>query len=96
MSQVHALIVDDDAKNVNVLSMLLDEQGVSATRLTNSVRIDSVLDSIDRVDVVFLDLEMPGLDGYDVLGILTKHRVLVGNIVPVSWPCSGDGSAARA
>jgi two-component system, cell cycle response regulator DivK len=67
MSQVHALVIDDNIKNVNVLARLLSEQGVSSTRLTNPKHLDSTLESIDQLDAIFVDLEMPGLDGFEVL-----------------------------
>ncbi|NWG17310.1 MAG: response regulator [Chloroflexi bacterium] len=67
MSQPHALIFDDNLKNLNVLARLLAEQSVGSTPVMNSRMIDSILDSIDSIDVIFLDLEMPGLNGFDVL-----------------------------
>jgi len=70
MGQVHALVIDDNIKNVNILAHLLSEQGVDSTRVTHPNQLDTVLQSIGKVDVVFLDLEMPGMDGYDVLGRL--------------------------
>ena len=35
---------------------------------------------LEKVDIVFLDLEMPKLDGYEVLVILKQH---FGNNVPI-------------
>jgi two-component system cell cycle response regulator DivK len=64
---VHALIIDDDAKNLDVLAKLLNMQGVSCTRVARPALLDAALQSLDEVDVVFLDLEMPGASGYDVL-----------------------------
>jgi two-component system, cell cycle response regulator DivK len=70
MAQVHALVIDDNVKNVNILAYLLSEQGVDSTRVTNPKQLDTILDGIGKVDVVFLDLEMPGVNGYEVLGQL--------------------------
>lgn len=67
MSETHALIIDDNSKNVNVLSRLLAAEGVSSTDVTDSTQVNGVLAEIGRLDVVFVDLEMPGLDGFDVL-----------------------------
>jgi two-component system, cell cycle response regulator DivK len=67
MSQPHALIIDDNAKNVTVLANMLSEENVTNTQVTNPKQIDSVLNNLNQVDVIFLDLEMPGLDGYQVL-----------------------------
>lgn len=70
MSQPHALIIDDNTKNVNVLANILSDENVSNTQVTNPRQLDSTLKQMNRVDVIFLDLEMPGLSGYDVLEIL--------------------------
>ena len=67
MPKAHALVVDDNTKNVNVLAGLLSMEGVTSSLITDSRRLDAVLDELTAVDVVFLDLEMPGLNGFDVL-----------------------------
>jgi two-component system, cell cycle response regulator DivK len=67
MSNPQALIIDDNHKNVNVLARLLSYEGLSNIQINNPNNLDSALDQIDDLQVVFLDLEMPEMDGYDVL-----------------------------
>ena len=67
MTEKHALVIDDNEKNIRILSKLLEDQSVSSTGVDNSTLLDSVLDTLERVDVVFLDLEMPSLDGFQIL-----------------------------
>jgi two-component system, cell cycle response regulator DivK len=67
MSQPHAVIIDDNAKNVSVLAQMLADENVTNTQITRPQQIDAFLQNVGQVDVIFLDLEMPGLDGYDVL-----------------------------
>lgn len=67
MSQAHALIIDDNIRNVNVLARLLSEQTVSSTSVTNSRLLETTLGTTDSPDVIFVDLEMPGLNGFDIL-----------------------------
>lgn len=62
----HALIIDDNTKNVNILAILLNEQGVTSTLVTHPNQLDSTLDTLGTVDVIFIDLEMPGMSGFDV------------------------------
>ncbi len=70
MKSVHALVIDDNVKNLGVLAQLLTLQGARATRVNNPLHLTEVLKSMEKVDIVFLDLEMPGLNGYDVLNML--------------------------
>ena len=72
MSQ-HALVIDDNAQNRKVLVQLLAKQGFQATEFSDPRKINTSLPSLGAVDVVFLDLEMPGLDGYDVKNLLRAH-----------------------
>ena len=67
MTPPHALIIDDNRENVDVLAELLTLEGVTFTRVHNPTLVESVIDDIDSLDVIFLDLEMPKLDGYQLL-----------------------------
>lgn len=84
MTQAHALIVEDNARNVVVLSRLLAEQGVTSTQLTNPRQLEATLETLPPVKVVFVDLEMPHVSGYDVLAIL-KARPEFANIPVVAY-----------
>ncbi len=70
MSQPHALVIDDNAQNRKVLVQLLAKQGVTSTEVPDSRTLSAALPSFGEVNVVFLDLEMPGLNGYDVKDML--------------------------
>ena len=63
----HALIIDDNRNNIDVLTMLLEREGVSQTAVQSARQVSKTLDQIDKVDVVFLDLEFPTGDGFQVL-----------------------------
>ena len=62
----HALIIDDNANNVAVLSALLTMEGVDHTAFHNPRSLNRLFESESRFDIVFLDLEMPGIDGYSI------------------------------
>ncbi len=66
MSTKHALIVDDDAKNISVLVRLLEKEDVSSTHIDDVTELDVTLDNLNQLDIIFLDLEMPTLDGFEV------------------------------
>jgi CheY-like chemotaxis protein len=73
MSNLHALIIDDDAYSIYVMERLLDQENISYTPVADPTRLEEILKTLDAVDIVFLDLEMPKLDGYEVLALLKKH-----------------------
>lgn len=65
-----ALIVDDNENNLAVLAELLSMQGVDYTEVINPADVEAVLAQINDVDVIFLDLKMPNITGYDILDTL--------------------------
>lgn len=73
MSQKHALIIDDNAQNRKVLAQLLAKQGVTMTEVSSPTTLEGLLPTLSEVDVVFLDLEMPGLDGYHAKDVIRGH-----------------------
>lgn len=70
MTAPHALIIDDNVSNIAILESLLNKQGVTHTRVANTAQLPLVLRSLPPTHVVFLDLEMPGQNGYDILHLL--------------------------
>jgi class 3 adenylate cyclase len=62
----HILIVDDDALNRRLLTKHLERDGHRTTDVDNGFAALSALGS-ERPDLVLLDIEMPGVDGIEVL-----------------------------
>jgi CheY-like chemotaxis protein len=73
MANLHALIIDDDAYSIHVMERLLDQEDISYTAVADPTLLEDILRTLEKVDVVFLDLEMPKLDGYEVLALLKRH-----------------------
>jgi CheY-like chemotaxis protein len=80
MSTHHALIIDDNANNVEVLRGLLAEEGISSTSVLDPTRVDTELQGPEQIDIVFCDLEMPKVDGFQLLPML---RRVLGRSVPI-------------
>src|SRR5882724_1822561 len=81
MSQPHALIIEDNPKNATVLATLLAKEGVTHTNILDTAHMSEVLETEDHIEVVFLDLEMPGKSGYDILAMLRADARF--NSVPI-------------
>lgn len=73
MSNKHALIIDDNAQNLRVLAQMLSKQGFETTDLTDSSQLTGLLPTLGAVDIVFLDLEMPGLNGYEAIALIRSY-----------------------
>jgi two-component system cell cycle response regulator DivK len=80
MLQMHALIIDDNAFNVEVLERLLSSLGGTYTAAQDPTRVVEIVQRLKEIDVVFLDLEMPKRDGYQMLAILRQE---LGMAVPI-------------
>ena len=70
---MHALIIDDDKNSLRVLSQVLSMEGITSTTINAPTTLDRVLQDPTPINVVFLDLEMPGVDGYTVLDTLRAN-----------------------
>jgi two-component system, cell cycle response regulator DivK len=70
MTEQQALIIDDNAKNLSVLARLLSKEGITSVQVTHPSQLDDALAQITNCRVVFLDLELPNVDGYEILHYL--------------------------
>lgn len=73
MSNVHALVIDDNPQNLRVLSQLLMKSQVQCIEVANPMGLQQVLAQTQQVNVVFLDLEMPGLDGFSAKNLIREY-----------------------
>ncbi|UUX48583.1 diguanylate cyclase [Nisaea acidiphila] len=62
------LVVDDAPENTMLLSLILKDQGNVTTALSGREAIDIALATTP--DLILLDIQMPDLDGYDVIQAL--------------------------
>jgi CheY-like chemotaxis protein len=67
MNKRHALIIDDNPNNLGILAELLTMEGVDATQVQHTKQLNAVLQDVSALDVIFLDLEMPDTNGYQLL-----------------------------
>src|SRR5580693_2265432 len=75
------LVVDDREANVSLLAQILSEEGYThITTTTNSQEV-CALHLENRYDLILLDLQMPGMDGFEVMEGLKK--IEEGGYLPV-------------
>ncbi|HTR22179.1 MAG TPA: ATPase, T2SS/T4P/T4SS family [Gemmatimonadales bacterium] len=82
------LLVDDEDSLRKVMKDLLERDGYDVTEARDGVQ---ALDQVDRVgpDIIVLDLNLPGLDGYGVLSHL-RSRTATAGIPVIVLTAKGD------
>ena len=81
LAGISALIIEDEQTSVDVLQNLLSQLDVESFVIYGGPNIADHIGEIARPDVIFLDLEMPGLNGYEVLDLIRSDDEFDG--VPV-------------
>ena len=71
----HILVVDDQSANVLLLSRMLDEAGYRNVTATMNPLEVCALHRKNRYDLILLDLQMPGMDGFQVMEGLKTNAV---------------------
>ena len=62
-----ALIVDDDSRNIFALTALLRGVQIEVIRADTGEEALAILEQTPGVDIVLVDIMMPGMDGYETL-----------------------------
>ena len=76
MSKVNLLLVDDEERFLSTTKTLLEKRGLEVFTATNG---NDALKSMEEkhIDVVILDVKMPGIDGVQVLAKIKQRYPLV-------------------
>ena len=82
----YALIIEDNREMANYISRMLKFFGVDSEISYGPLR--ERLDFSRIPDVIFLDIHMPGMDGFDILAYIRRHPGL--DRIPVIIVTSDD------
>jgi PAS domain S-box-containing protein len=88
------LIVDDQTVNVSLLEQLLDEAGYTRVASTMNPLEVCALHRKNRYDLILLDLQMPGMDGFQVIEALKTNEA--DDYLPVIVLTAQPGHKVRA
>ncbi len=91
----NALIIEDNEANAKVLAMLLANEGLNSTLVSMPYHLPIALNQLKAVDIIFLDLELPDVDGFELI-IPLKYNVLFQEIPIVAYTAhTGEMERAR-
>ena len=77
MRHVRLMLVDDEERFLTTTRVLLEKRGVEDIQTaTNGADALKILQKV-RIDVVVLDVKMPGMDGVEVLRRIKQEHPLV-------------------
>lgn len=88
------LICDDSITNVLILDKLLESEGFKdVTKLTDPTKVLPTMQA-DNYDLLLLDIEMPGLNGFEVMQQINESAVAK-QLVPILILTGKQGSEIR-
>jgi len=68
------LAVDDDRDIVDVIQIILEDEGYEVSTLTSGIDVLSAIASI-RPDLILLDVMLGGIDGRDICRQIKTHEI---------------------
>ncbi len=68
------LLVDDDMRNIFALSAILDQYGLKVEIANDGLEGLNKLKELKKVDIVLMDIMMPGMDGYETMRNIRKNH----------------------
>jgi PAS domain S-box-containing protein len=91
LSNKKALIIDDNQTNLNILTHLLESACMRVVALRNGADVVPTLrnafDSGDPFDSCIIDIQMPGMSGYDVVKQIRDPKSSIINHQSRVFPC---------
>lgn len=72
--KLRILIVDDMEKNTEVLKLLLSKEGHTVTSVLSGEEAVQIY-GVETFDLIFMDVQMPGIDGHETARIIRFHEV---------------------
>jgi signal transduction histidine kinase/CheY-like chemotaxis protein len=81
LNGLQVLTVDDDDDTLELLSMILEEEGAEVTAVSSVKKALQVLETL-KPDILISDIGMPDADGYDLIRQIRLNETLKGEMLP--------------
>jgi CheY-like chemotaxis protein len=69
-------VVDDDVRNIFTLSSVLERRGMKVVSATTGREAVKVLETTPDIAMVFMDIMMPEMDGYETIQVIRQNPPL--------------------
>ncbi len=79
---LHILLIDDDRIQLTLTSAMLAQSGITSV---SCLQLDELLEAlrIDTFDVLLTDVQMPAMNGFDLLNLLRASNIPQAKTIPV-------------
>ena len=79
---LHVLLIDDDRLQLMLTTAMLSQQGITSVACE---QVDALLDALrgESFDVLLTDVQMPAMNGFDLLNLLRASNIPQARIIPV-------------
>ena len=65
--------IDDDLRNIFALTSVLEQKDIQVVHAENGKRGLEVLQANSDIDLVLMDIMMPGMDGYETMQVIRAN-----------------------
>ncbi len=90
LKEKQVLIVDDHELSYRFTSSLLNKAGINTMYACSGTEALQILSDRDMIDLVLLDIQMPGMDGLEVLSRIKEKQLKLPVIAQTAHALSGD------
>ena len=79
---LHVLLIDDDRIQLSLTAAMLSQQGITSVCC---LQMDELLDALRtaRFDVLLTDVQMPAINGFDLLNLLRASNIPQAKTIPI-------------
>ena len=79
---LHILLIDDDRIQLTLTAAMLAQSGITSV---TCLQLDELLEALrtDTFDVLLTDVQMPAMNGFDLLNLLRASNIPQANTIPV-------------
>jgi len=88
------LVAEDEDNNYELINILLSKAGAKVIRAKNGNEAVAIFKKTKNLDLIFMDIKMPSIDGLDATMKIRKYSKTIPIIAQTAYAQTGDRSTA--